>query len=311
MTVCPNCGAENPDKSKWCGKCRYNLYKEYLQKTRLYFYIGCFLLGIYCILSLFRLSDPDLWNDIENMWWSISSFLWFIKDFLKLSDLIFGMVLLIFHCISRIKQSRSNILKTVFYFYNVIHFLFIIICHWRFGEDLVILLVGFFYSIYGIWYANKNTKFTVFLLLIVFLLLSFTPRIYNNGRVLTYRIFEPFYIYPYSYASVYHSFEYLIIFESWIILLDKIMVISIFIVVLLFKNTKFFSFSRTLFLGYGIFRIIFSIALIMINVIAKSEFTVFSQIFCFVFYDFTRFAVIPITYFLITKSKEHLSIHHK
>lgn len=103
----------------------------------------------------------------------------------------------------------------------------------------------------------------------------------------------------------------MIIFESWIILLDKIMVISIFIIVLLFKNTKFFSFSRTLFLGYGIFRIIFSIALIMINVIAKSEFTVFSQIFCFVFYDFTRFAVIPITYFLITKSKEHLSLHHK
>ena len=294
MTVCPNCGAENPDKSKWCGKCRYNLYKEYLQKTRLYFYIGCFLLGIYCILSLLRLQNLYFWYR---------------------SDLIFGMVLLIFHCISRIKQSSSNILKTVFYFYNVIHFLFIIILYsiwrWRFGEiDLVILLVGFFYSIYGIWYANKNTKFTVFLLLIVFLLLSFTPRIFHSySLVSVYNGFDK--VINRIYANYYSTFTIINRIEYWIGLLDKIMVISIFIIVLLFKNTKFFSFSRTLFLGYGIFRIIFSIALIMINVISKSEFTVFSQIFCFVFYDFTRFAVIPITYFLITKSKEHLSIYHK
>lgn len=319
MTVCPNCGAENPDKSKWCGKCRYYLYKEYLPK-RLNYYIGCFFLVIYCILSLFRLSDSSLRNDIGYWEWSINSSL-------KLSALIFGMVLLIFHCISRTKQKTLNILKWVFYLYNIINFLITVILRsenvryshigimWSYDYewiDLVIILGGFFYSIYGIWYANKRAKFTVILLLIVFLLLSFAPRVYESSAYFYY--FEQLLLYPLKYNIIRWS-------EILFRFLDIIIGISIFIIVLLLKNTKFYSFSRNLFFGYGIFRIIFLIVLeidyIITNIdfiINGSEFTIYSifpNIITFIFFDFTQFVLIPISCFLITKPKDHISIHHK
>ena len=47
---CPNCGAENPDKSKWCGKCG----KE-LKRKKVLLLISSIMLIIYSSLILLQL----------------------------------------------------------------------------------------------------------------------------------------------------------------------------------------------------------------------------------------------------------------
>lgn len=170
---CPNCGAENPAKSKWCGKCRFDLYKEYLKKTRVTFIIGCLLLGVYCVLSLYRVTEIH--------WWKNQMIILSISNYLKLADLFFGIVLLTFHIISRVKQSTSNTLITVFCFYNMAHFLIVVILkriswnnhfygvidyHWI---DLTVLSLALIYVLYTIWHEQK-IKLTKAILLNSFIL---------------------------------------------------------------------------------------------------------------------------------------------
>lgn len=118
--VCPSCGYENIEGSRWCGKCRYDLQGEYLKHTKKSFVFGAILLVIYCILSVYAIvKDISILPHIGQNGIGLRG----ISYVLKFSDFIFGAAILAFHFVSRFKAKKIFGLQTAFLGYNMIHYL--------------------------------------------------------------------------------------------------------------------------------------------------------------------------------------------
>lgn len=116
--VCPSCGYENIEGSRWCGKCRYDLQGEYLKHSKKSFVFGAILLVIYCLLSVYAII-----SDIHHLRHIGRFILRDISYILKYADFIFGAAILAFHFVSRYKAKRIFGLQTAFLIYNMIHYL--------------------------------------------------------------------------------------------------------------------------------------------------------------------------------------------
>ena len=100
MAVCPNCGAENPAKSKWCGKCRYDLRK--IQRRKKSLVLITILLSGYCLLDALEIVQYAFHNDSSRLLLCVS----FI-------DLLLGIIVLF----SVLSKRESLLLKNVFAVY--------------------------------------------------------------------------------------------------------------------------------------------------------------------------------------------------
>jgi hypothetical protein len=116
--VCPSCGYDNIEGSRWCGKCRYDLQGEYLKHTKKSFVLGTILLVIYCLLSVYAII-----SDIHNLRLIGRFILRDISYILKYADFIFGAAILAFHFVSRFKAKKIYGLQIAFLGYNMIHYL--------------------------------------------------------------------------------------------------------------------------------------------------------------------------------------------
>ena len=81
--VCPNCGAENPAKSKWCGKCRYELNK--IQRSKKNLILITILLSCYCLLAVPKIISGYKTLTLEFFLYSIDMILGIIFLFIVLS----------------------------------------------------------------------------------------------------------------------------------------------------------------------------------------------------------------------------------
>lgn len=103
MTICPNCGAENPSESRWCGKCGNSIPNK--NRFRLCLVL-LFMYSLICLVQvltqhiLFQLNHFDSILKLARL---IMSLLWLIllivsKKPLKKYHKIFGIIFLVFNC---------------------------------------------------------------------------------------------------------------------------------------------------------------------------------------------------------------------
>ena len=118
--VCPSCGYENIAGSRWCGKCRYDLKREYLKHTKINFILCSIFLVAYCFLSVYAvIDDIKLLRYIGRNGIGLID----ISYVLKIIDFIFGTAILTFHFVAWAKAKRIFGLQTAFLIYNMIHYL--------------------------------------------------------------------------------------------------------------------------------------------------------------------------------------------